>query len=93
MNDQGKSKMIDHRGYKSKRDLRAIDAAWDLFAEYIGTYKTNVPLTVEQFDEILAQVDENDKLISMRDTILQSFQYDSYMWPLVERISVEDKRK
>lgn len=81
------SNRIDKRKKTIKKDYRLIDEAWDEFADYIGEHKLKTPLTLEQFEKIFNEINKNKngKYTEMKEFILQSFQYDSYSWPLVER--------
>lgn len=62
-----------------------IDDAWDEFSEHIGENKIKTPITLEQFEQIFAKLNQNNKYNNLKDSILKSFRYDSYSWPLVEK--------
>lgn len=62
-----------------------IDSAWDDFSDYIGEYDLTTPLKMNQFEEAFSKLNKDGKYTEIKDVILKSFQYDSYLWPLVER--------
>lgn len=68
-----------------QKDYEVIDSAWDHFSEYIGQNNINTPLNLEQFEEIFQKLNQNGKYGNKKEQILESFRYDSYSWPLVER--------
>ncbi|MDF2534026.1 MAG: hypothetical protein K0R18_183 [Bacillales bacterium] len=68
-----------------KKNDRVIDSAWDEFSEYIGENKIKTPLALEEFEQIFSELNKNGEYTMWKDLILQSFRYDSYSWPLVER--------
>lgn len=67
------------------KDYRVIDEAWDLFSEYIGEQRLKTPLSILQFEMIFDKVAKDEKFRELKSDVLESFRYDSYSWPLVER--------
>lgn len=67
------------------KDYRIIDSAWDEFSDYIGEHNIKTPLTIECFEDIFKILNKNGKYTRMKDFILESFRYDCYLWPLVEK--------
>lgn len=69
----------------AKKDYKVIDTAWDEFSDYIGENKLNTPLNLKQFEDLFHKLNKEGKYSGMKYFILESFRYDSYLWPLVER--------